>query len=508
MSSLLPSRAEVVQASDRLALEAERLTGVERAAQNHRAGRMRAALWRMERRRADALEAMELFRNAELEAWKGACEAALDRVEIEAELAADPGILFRGAYRIAHVADAATCKTRAKRRLGMLSAYAPPGDVLARLIEVENGTGSAVAARAVEPAPRGQVIAPDVAKMPEPARLTHIERYGADDTARIVAFVTRPVRFSAGALAEDGKTGPRFYVDIDDSQHDLATDTEVGGLVTRVRVARRGSGTRLALDLTSPVYHRVFYLPEPFRLVIDVSRHPPRDSVAGRAGPRVVRRVVLDPGHGGLDPGAIGPNGLREKDVTLDVAHRAAPLLAHKLGISTLLTRDTDDYVALDERAARANAFNADLFVSIHCNASESSAARGVMTFVLDHSRDVLAAQVAARENAASSAAAIELARVFGRFSDTTTLEQSLHFAELLQRSAMAALSLDSNDVRDGGVKRAGFYVLAGARMPSVLFEGAFISHPLEAMRLNTGPHRQKLADAIVNAVRAYRDGY
>ena len=97
---------------------------------------------------------------------------------------------------------------------------------------------------------------------------------------------------------------------------------------------------------------------------------------------------MLDPGHGGHDPGASGPSGLREKDVTLDIAHRAAPLIARELGISTLLTRDSDDYVALDERTARANAFQADLFVSIHCNASEDGAGRGVMTFVLDDSRD------------------------------------------------------------------------------------------------------------------------
>lgn len=486
-------------------MDAERLSGGERAAQNYRAGRLRAALWRVERRRADALEAMELFSNAETEDWKGACEAALDRLEIEAELAADPGVLFRGAYRTARLDDESHCKARAKGLLETLAAYAPAGDVLARLSDGEpvsaRGGGSLTATR-------GQVIVPDVSRNGEPARMTHLEHYGADDAARVVAFVTRPVRFSAGELPERDDAAPRLYVDVDNSQEDLPRETNVGGLVTRVRTAQRGTGTRLVLDLTEPVYHRVFYLPEPFRLVIDVSRYPPPDTAGERGGPRPVGRVVLDPGHGGRDPGALGPDGLREKDVTLDIAHRAAPLLAHKLGISTLLTRDTDDYVALDERTARANAFNADLFISIHCNASKNPMARGIMTFVLDHSPDVSAAQVAARENNASSAAASELARVFSRFADTMTLERSVDFAELLQRSAVAALSLESSDVRDAGVKRAGFYVLAGARMPSVLFEGAFISHPLEETRLNSGAYRQKLADAIVNAVRAYRDGY
>jgi N-acetylmuramoyl-L-alanine amidase len=261
------------------------------------------------------------------------------------------------------------------------------------------------------------------------------------------------------------------------------------------------------LDLAESVYRKAFYLPEPFRLVIDVSRQPPPTLALTDGGPRSVRRVVLDPGHGGHDPGAIGPTGLREKDVTLDIAHRAGPLLARELGVATLLTRDADAYVALDERTARANAFGADLFVSIHCNASENGLGDGVMTFVLDASRDALASQIAARENAASPAAAAELANVLSKVIDAATLERSAHFAGLLQRSSMASLTQGYPGVSDQGVKRAGFYVLAGARMPAVLFETTFISHPLGELRLNTGDYRQKMADAIVNAVRAYRDG-
>jgi N-acetylmuramoyl-L-alanine amidase len=198
---------------------------------------------------------------------------------------------------------------------------------------------------------------------------------------------------------------------------------------------------------------------------------------------------------------------LREKDVTLDVAHRAAPLIARELGVSTLLTRDGDDFVPLDERTARANAFQADLFVSIHCNASEDPRSSGVMTFVLDASKDAMAAQIAARENAASPAAAAELATVMSQVLDEGSLKQSLHFASLLQRSTVASLASGYPGVRDHGVKRAGFYVLAGARMPSVLHEASFISHPEGEIRLNTGDYRQKLADSIVNAIRAFREG-
>jgi N-acetylmuramoyl-L-alanine amidase len=221
-----------------------------------------------------------------------------------------------------------------------------------------------------------------------------------------------------------------------------------------------------------------------------------------------MRRVVLDPGHGGHDPGAVGPSGLREKDVALDIAHRAAPLIASELGLSTLLTRDTDTFIPLDERVARANAFGADLFVSLHCNASEHREGRGVMTFVLDASRDDLAARVAARENFASQQAGAELAAAISKVLDPVTVERSSHFAGLLQRSAMASARDRYPSLIDGGVRRAGFYVLAGAQMPAVLFEASFISNPTEELRLNTHDYRQRMADALVNAIRAYREGY
>jgi N-acetylmuramoyl-L-alanine amidase len=129
------------------------------------------------------------------------------------------------------------------------------------------------------------------------------------------------------------------------------------------------------------------------------------------------------------------------------------------------------------------------------------------MTFVLDTSRDDLAARVAARENAASPAAAAELANVMSRVLDASSIAHSAHFGTLLQRAAVASIAPFYPGVQDLGVRSAGFYVLAGARMPAVLFEASFISHGMEETRLDTGHYRQKIADAIVNAIRAYRDG-
>jgi len=373
-------------------------------------------------------------------------------------------------------------------------------------IERERGAPVPLAAQPTEPAANDGVIVPTLGAQRGPARVTKIERYAAADAARVVVYVTQPTTYKVGFL-DEGSKSPRLFVDIDGATYQGKKAFDVGGLVTRVRVGAEATRTRVVLDLNAPAYRHVFYMPEPFRLVIDVSKDPPPHSQEVTRGPRQVRRVVLDPGHGGHDPGARGPSGLREKDVTLDIAHRAAPLIARELGISTLLTRDSDDYVALDERTARANAFQADLFVSIHCNASEDGAGRGVMTFVLDDSRDAASTRLAARENDASAEAAAELAGALSRGEGNLSAGRSNHFAELLQRSAIASLSPSYGDIPNSGIKRAGFYVLAGARMPAVLFETSFISNSVGETRFNTGDFRQKIADAIVNAVRAYRDG-
>lgn len=514
----LPPRTDVVARADALAVAGSRAGGEKGGRLLLDAAGLRRRLWRLEHKDADALEAIELYRTAENASWSGACGAGLERALLEGELRADPTQTYRAIYLERARGTDAVCDEQASRALSTLAAFKPLPSVLteldrqARPAHTRVGDASAAPASGSVNDKDGLVVVPTLsADVPKgPARITKIERYPGKDSARVVVFVTRPTTFSVGTLpAQSGKRGPRLFVDIHEARYHGKHEFDAGGIVERVRVGRQKSDTRVVLDLDTSVYHRIFYLPEPFRLVIDVSRQAPQATqvAAGQGGKRVVRRVVLDPGHGGHDPGATGPDGLREKDVTLDIAHRAAPLVARELGISTLLTRDSDDYVALDERTARANAFQADLFVSIHCNASENAASHGVMTFVLDASPDVLASHVAARENSASPAAAAELANAMSRVLDATSLDQSVHFAELLQRSAMASLLPGYSDVPDQGVKRAGFYVLAGARMPAVLFETTFISNPKGEARLDTADYRQKLADAIVNAIRAYRDG-
>jgi len=493
-SQPLPPRVEVVALADDAA---RRAAGLPSAAAIHaleRAAQYRERIWRLEGRTGDGLEAVELRREAEK---RGSCEARVDSALLWAEV---EGKTERALSPLEAVlsssATSPACRERAERALSVLAAFRSPPPAASAAAEAANDDAE-------------QVVAPAASVLPSTAEsvVQKVERYGARDHARIVVFLTHPTTFRVGLIeSEDAKTASRLYVDIDRARSQVPATFPVGGLVERVRFGAQADGVRMVLDLNGAVERRVFYMPEPFRLVVDVVRQGLTPSPGPREQP-VLRRVVLDPGHGGHDPGAIGPRGLREKDVTLDIAHRAAPLIARELGIATLLTRDLDVSVGLDERTARANAFNADLFISIHCNAAENTGSDGVMTFVLDDSSDAAASRLAALENAASAAAAREFASTFVRMQDRQILARSVHFAELLQRSTRASLEPSFGRIPDQGVQRAGFYVLAGAHMPAVLYEVSFISNPDGEVRLNMGGYRQKLADAIVNAVRAYRDG-
>lgn len=344
----------------------------------------------------------------------------------------------------------------------------------------------------------------EIAAAPEPT-ITKVQRYAGDDAARVVLHVSRPIPFEKASAA-----APSLRVDLGRALYAGPHAFELGGLVQRVRLLPVSGGHRVELDVSGPARLTAFYLPEPFRIVIDVTRPDALQGAVDPKGGRRVERIALDPGHGGSDPGATGEMGVREKDVVLDIAHRAAPLLARELGVSTLLTRDTDVRVPLEERVARANAFRADLFISIHCNAERTGSARGVMSFVLDgsHQRGLALSGLLAHENATTRTDDAEFSRFLSQFDDDEMADRSITLAMLLQRSTLASLAAGYPEAVDGGVHGAGFYVLVGAGMPAVLFETSFVSNLLEERRLGTGRYRQKLADAIVNAVRAYRAGY
>lgn len=231
---------------------------------------------------------------------------------------------------------------------------------------------------------------------------------------------------------------------------------------------------------------------------------PAPDRAPGARGPR---RVVLDPGHGGTDPGAIGPTGLHEAEVSLDVARRVAARLAERYGVQVILTRDRDVYVPLEERAAHANDAAVDLFVSIHCNAARNTEARGISTFVLDTGSARVASRVTMREGeliAGDPWGGGEVTRILADLRLTQHGGRSVRLAEAIQRAMLHDARLLYPSIEDMGVHPAGFHVLVSARMPSVLVELSFISNLEEERRLRGDAYRDVLASAIARAVGTF----
>ncbi len=217
-----------------------------------------------------------------------------------------------------------------------------------------------------------------------------------------------------------------------------------------------------------------------------------------------VARIVIDPGHGGHDTGTIGPTGLMEKDVVLDVALRLAKLLHERLGAEVILTRSTDVFIPLEERTAIANEKGADLFISIHANASHDESARGIETYYLNFTSDPHALEVAARENATSQESVHELRDLIKKIALTEKVEESHEFATRVQTAEYARLGRASGVQKNRGVKRAPFVVLIGANMPSILSEIAFLSNPRDERLLRKGDYRQKIAQALYDGTEKY----
>jgi N-acetylmuramoyl-L-alanine amidase len=218
------------------------------------------------------------------------------------------------------------------------------------------------------------------------------------------------------------------------------------------------------------------------------------------------RRIVIDAGHGGHDPGSIGPAGLQEKDLVLDVAQRLERLVRAELRAEVVMTRATDVFVPLEERTGIANSQNADLFLSIHANSARSPRSRGVETYFLNFAADPHAEAVAARENAISAATLKDLQNLVKAITLNSKIDESRDFAASVQESMVASLRSYSPEVKDRGVRTAPFYVLIGANMPSVLAEISFVSNPEEERLLRTPEHRQRIAQGIFVGVRSYLD--
>jgi N-acetylmuramoyl-L-alanine amidase len=220
-----------------------------------------------------------------------------------------------------------------------------------------------------------------------------------------------------------------------------------------------------------------------------------------------IGKIVIDPGHGGHDTGTIGPNGLLEKDVVLDVAKRLGRLLESRLGAEVIYTRQDDTFIPLETRTAIANRERADLFISIHANSSRDSDARGVETYYLNFTSSPEALEVAARENAVSEKSIHELQDLVKKIALKEKIEESREFAGDVQQSLYGGLALDNAGIRNRGIKKAPFIVLIGANMPSILAEISFVSNPTDERELETAEHRQRIAESLYRGVSKYASG-
>jgi len=343
---------------------------------------------------------------------------------------------------------------------------------------------------------------------------------------------------------------PRLFLDLQNTRPAEAlrdaTQSFPDDVVRQIRVGRQvGTRTRVVLDLSTAAPHTTYALYNPYRIVIDFARQAPagpvapvattrdsvpasprdavpaagRDSPARPSPPRTnaagglslsrqlglgVARVVIDPGHGGHDPGAM-TMGMTEADVVLDVALRLEALLLKQPGVEAVLTRRADVFVPLDERTALANREGADLFLSIHANASEDERARGIETYFLNFAPNPAAEAVAARENAASSRTMRQLPDIVRAIALNNKIDESRDFASFVQASMIDRLKKANKNVRDLGVKQAPFTVLVGATMPSVLAEIAFLTNQPEATLLRGNAYRQQIAEALFNGVMKYQ---
>ncbi|GEM_PF-97776 len=347
------------------------------------------------------------------------------------------------------------------------------------------------------------------------SKVISIEPVTGEDYTRIIIKVAGNFTYSANVLKATPKRPPRIYIDISPAilSKQIPAQIEIKKAhLQRIRVGQFDADTvRVVLDLSSLTHYKIFKLPYTSQLVLDLigkihqkkEERPNYLNLARQFG-LGVRTIVIDPGHGGKDPGAIGPNGLKEKSVVLKIARLLKDKLEKRLKVKVYLTRTRDVFIPLLRRPAIANSRRADLFISIHLNASPDRKARGVETYYLNFTTDPEAMRVAALENEASNKSLSDLQDLVKAVLANTKLSESKILAKKVQSELVRTLSRYYAGVENRGVKCAPFLVLVGTRMPAILVEASFISNPIEARRLKSSRYLDKIAEGIYRGIKAY----
>jgi N-acetylmuramoyl-L-alanine amidase len=479
------------------------------------AARARYALYRFSAIEADRAQALRLARLARA---AGSRDAPGLAAAIRREMGDDerPAPRRRALARAGKRGPAAAVPREAEHP------RPPPGDDPSTDPELDRVVAEVLQPAEVATEPVGSSISgeggPD-----GPARVSEVRTWSSPDYTRVAVYLSRPVDYREAEIAPAGEQPRRLAVDLSPAQLEgKAVARPVGDAkVERVRAAQHDADTvRVVLDLAGGQDYELFRLEDPPRLVVDVGTRdapaapPPRAPLAagppgdeGDAGPgRPIRRIVVDAGHGGHDPGAIGPRGVREKDVTLAMARRLQRKL-ERAGFQVVLTRRDDRTLDLPERTAVANTARGDLFVSLHANAHPRRDRAGVETYFLNVTDDRYAARLAARENGLVDLAgggAPQVTRILSDLDATGSAGPSRRLATLVQKELVSRVRANVGEVRDLGVKHALFYVLLGARMPAVLVETAFVSNRVEERRLQSTRYQDEVAEAVTRAISAF----
>jgi N-acetylmuramoyl-L-alanine amidase len=369
-------------------------------------------------------------------------------------------------------------------------------------------------------------------KLQQMVRVKDIRHWSTPTYTRVVIDLADQVKYKGHLLKKDPdlKTPRRLYVDLGNAWINKEIETSIPIKNNLLRMARAGQydkdTVRVVLDIDSMVGYKIFHLFDPFRIVIDVqgeetrpgeaasAKTPPEKkvkkeemqkelSLAKQLGLRV-RKIIIDAGHGGKDPGAVGRNGMREKDIVLKLARILAGKVRNELDCQPVLTRGTDVFLPLEKRTAMANIEKADLFISLHVNAHRYTNVQGLETYFLNIALDEDSMNLAARENATSTKNISDLQVILNDLMLNTKIHESSRLAEFVHRGLLGEVCGGYKQVTNRGVRQAPFYVLIGAEMPAVLVEIGYITNPGECKRLGSDAYLTRVASGIVAGIGHY----
>ena len=388
---------------------------------------------------------------------------------------------------------------------------------------------------------------PPKQKLSGDATISDLRFWSNPEYTRVVINADRERAYSHRLLQKDPKINKifqRLYIDIQKSRlgNKIPEHTDINdNLLKQARAGQyQPHQVRVVIDIKSFENYKIFSLKDPFRIVVDIwgkgsngspaynklkqkiadskqSYQPAKihetttshlkSSDIARQFALGVKTIVIDPGHGGSDPGAPGYyKNIWEKDIVLKIAKKLAKNLRARLNCTVLMTRSTDKKLTLEERTAIANTKKADLFISLHANAAKNRRLKGIETYFLNLATDKQAIAVAARENATSEKNISDLGHILNDLMKHAKINESNRLANIVHSSFVKGMKKKYSGINDLGVKKAPFYVLLGARMPSILIETAFLSNKQECKRLMSDSYQTQISNAITNGIKKYID--